>query len=54
MLEDYDQRLGPTTVLRLQQASGIMVLLLDLALLQLLPQTLRGLFGEEANLLTSL
>lgn len=46
-------RLGPT-LLRLQQASGIMVLLLDLALLQLLPRNLRGLFGEVINLLTPL
>lgn len=53
MLEDYDQRLRPT-VLRLQQDSGIIVLVLDLVLLQLPPLSVRGLIREVPNLLTSL
>lgn len=50
---DYEQRLGPT-VFRLKQASGIMVLLLDLALLQWLPRTVRGLIGAVTTPLTTL
>lgn len=53
MLGDYDQQLWPTTV-RLQQASGIIVLLLDLALAQVLPRTKRIIWSSNkpANLIT--
>lgn len=44
---------GGLTVFPLQRDSGEMGLLLDLALLQLPAQTLRGLFREETNRLTS-